>query len=87
VLLSTGQMAAAEPVVRHWLNREPDNTEARAYLDALAEQPNLARSEPSIVQGSSPPSTEWHRMDPGTSSLDVIPPPIPVITQISSWGQ
>jgi tetratricopeptide (TPR) repeat protein len=82
VLLSTGQTAAAEPVVRHWLNREPDSAEARAYLDALIEQPDTAGSEP-VVTGPSPPSTQWHRLDPGTSSLDVIPAPIPVISQIS----
>jgi tetratricopeptide (TPR) repeat protein len=86
VLLSTGQMAAAEPIVRHWLNREPENAEARAYLGAIVRESEPAGSAAPSEEGTTR-SEQWHRIDPGMSTLDVISPPIPVITQVSSLGQ
>ena len=86
VLLSIGQVAAAELIVRHWLNREPGNAEARAYLDVIAreaEPPNMASSP----EEGAPRSEQWHRLDPGTSTLDVIPPHSPILTQVLSLGQ
>ncbi len=79
VLLSTGQVAAAEPVLRRWASVEPNNAELRAYLEAIRQ-----RSDPQAAVHETPPSDTWYRIDPATTTIEVISRQVPIVSQVSS---
>lgn len=87
VLLSTGQLESVEPVLRRWQRVEPNNAEVRMYLNALCQQAPEAQT-PAPEQPSAASADQWHRIDPGTSSLHTSCWPSPIVTQAStdSWG-
>ncbi len=85
-LLSNAQVEAAKPVLEQWRQREPDSAELQVYLDAIAQ----AEVEPAGFESShaeaAPSALHQHfRIDQGTTSLQVSPPPVPFISQISSF--
>jgi tetratricopeptide (TPR) repeat protein len=83
VLISAGQAAAAEPILRRWRDIEPDNTEIEVYLKALTQE-SAAAGAPEDSHSPMHPSERWRRVDAATSLLDVISPHIPMISQILS---
>jgi tetratricopeptide (TPR) repeat protein len=67
-LLSNGQIEAAEPVLRQWLEREPNSPEALAYREAI----NLHAGEDTVLEGLS--TSRYFRVDAaqGLSTSDTI---------------
>ena len=89
-LLANGQTWAAEPILREWLGREPENAEVQAYLAALETQvigfPSQPKEDAAIggrlIVGESP--SRHLRIDPGTTVTVVAPPRMPVIHEAFS---
>lgn len=79
VLLSTNQVPTAVPVLRHWASVEPGNAELLAYLKTVSD-----RSDPAGADSEAPPAGTWHRIDPGTTSMDVFSGHIPIVSQFVS---
>lgn len=79
-LLTNGQMEAAEPVLRHWQQLEPDNPEMRAYLAIVApSQCEPLAAEPVALA----PQPRRIRVDP-PQIVVAAPWPAPIITQATS---
>lgn len=83
VLLSTGQTESAEPVLRRWLAVEPDNSEVRAYANALAVKPDSA-AQTDQATGSRLDPDQWLRIDPATSAPERGVTAIPIASQAVS---
>jgi tetratricopeptide (TPR) repeat protein len=79
VLLSTGQVAAAQPVLRRWASVEPGNAEVRAYLDASRQPPDLEGNIDETVA-----SDAWYRIDPATPRPDIASRSPPLFRPASS---
>ncbi|MGQ9574181.1 MAG: tetratricopeptide repeat-containing glycosyltransferase [Thermoguttaceae bacterium] len=84
-LLSNGQPEAAMPVLRLWTEIEPNNQELRAYVAACQTALAPAQERPGALTAAEPASV-WHRIDPGTTVLQVSPFPMPVISQVVAGG-
>jgi tetratricopeptide (TPR) repeat protein len=78
-LLSNGQTKAAEPILRQWHGQEPQDREARAYLDAILRPATEMAFARAGAEG-----TRILRLDPAGSVLDVCPTFAPIIAQSST---
>ena len=81
-LLSNGQTEGAEPILRQWLQLEPDNAEARTYLGALIQEDTRHVSQ--FVDPAGSTEARWLRIDPATTVMDVAPAHVPIVHQASS---
>jgi tetratricopeptide (TPR) repeat protein len=78
-LLTKGQLEAAEPVLRHWQQLDPDNAEMKAYLAMLTPQ-----GEPiTASQAGGTTAPRRLRVDPA-QSIVVVPVSTPIISQTTS---
>ncbi len=73
-LISNGQMEAARPVLDEWLQREPNNAEALAYVDRM-ETDASSEEDP----------TKTYRVDHSPGRREVAPP-IPPLDTTSTTG-
>jgi len=79
-LLTKGQLEAAEPVLRHWQQLDPDNPEMKAYLAMLTTQDEPVTPSPS---GHPLDPVRRLRVDPA-QSIVVVPVSTPIISQTTS---
>jgi glycosyltransferase involved in cell wall biosynthesis/thioredoxin-like negative regulator of GroEL len=81
-LLSNGQTEAACPVLREWLQLQPDNAEALAYANVLGGQQEI------VDAGGGSSADEANtgrriRIDAATTVQDVVMPQIPLVESLS----
>jgi tetratricopeptide (TPR) repeat protein len=73
-LLSAGQRAGVEPILRQWQEQEPGNREVQLYLDALrATPPGPTETPPAERPGI--PSDRTYRVDAPSSPGGLVVPP------------
>jgi Flp pilus assembly protein TadD len=78
-LVSNGNLAEARTIIKLWLNVEPSNSEAKAYLAAVCQNEVSPAGEAEIQAHA-----RRYRVDAGTSVLDTGPNlPVPIV-QVSS---
>ena len=80
-LLSNGQIEAAAPVLRHWQQIEPGNSELKAYLAIVAPDEGQERPASAARQAEQPPRRI--RVDPAQAVL-ALPIALPIVTQVTS---
>ena len=85
-LLSNGQIEAAEPVLSHWHQLEPNSAELRTYMAALRQfgEATPARQQPAAEQAPGRAGERQFRIDQRTAVPPITLPVSPIATQTLS---